>query len=127
MNPLSGNRLSVPPSGYVAGVWARKDDTRGVHKAPANEVLRGVVSLQNVITRSEQELLNPLGINCLRAFPGQGIRIWGARTLSNDPEWRYINVRRLFNYIEGSILNGTNWVVFEANDEDLWECVQRGG
>jgi phage tail sheath protein FI len=125
MNPVSGNRVSVPPSGHVAGVWARNDDTRGVHKAPANEVLRGVISLQNVITRSEQELLNPLGINCLRAFPGQGIRIWGARTLSSDPEWRYVNVRRLFNYIEESILNGTNWVVFEPNDEYLWESVQR--
>jgi phage tail sheath protein FI len=125
MNPLSGNRLSVPPSGHVAGVWARNDDTRGVHKAPANEVLRGVIALQNVITRSEQEFLNPLGVNCMRAFPAQGIRIWGARTLSSDPEWRYINVRRLFNYIEESILNGTNWVVFEPNDEYLWESVQR--
>jgi phage tail sheath protein FI len=125
MNPVTGNRVSVPPSGHVAGVWARNDDTRGVHKAPANEVLRGVVSLQGVITRGEQEQLNPLGVNCLRAFPGQGIRIWGARTLSSDPEWRYINVRRLFNYIEESILNGTNWVVFEPNDEYLWESVQR--
>jgi phage tail sheath protein FI len=125
MDPVSGNRVNLPPSGHVAGVWTRNDDTRGVHKAPANEVLRGVVSLQSVITRSEQELLNPLGVNCLRAFPGQGIRIWGARTLSSDPEWRYINVRRLFNYIEESILNGTNWVVFEPNDEYLWESVQR--
>ncbi|MDI5979528.1 phage tail sheath family protein [Amycolatopsis magusensis] len=125
MDPVTGNRVSVPPSGHLAGVWARSDEMRGVHKAPANEVLRGVVSLQTVISRSEQELLNPLGVNCLRAFPGQGIRVWGARTLSSDPEWRYINVRRLFNFIEESILNGTNWVVFEPNDEYLWESVQR--
>ncbi len=125
MDPVSGSRFTLPPSGHVAGVWARSDETRGVHKAPANEVLRGVIALQTTITRSEQELLNPLGINCMRAFPAQGIRIWGARTLSSDPEWRYINVRRLFNFIEESILNGTNWVVFEPNDEYLWESVQR--
>ncbi|OLR92402.1 phage tail sheath family protein [Actinokineospora bangkokensis] len=125
MDPITGNRVSLPPSGHLAGVWARSDETRGVHKAPANEVIRGVVALQTVISRSEQELLNPLGVNCLRAFPGQGIRVWGARTLSSDPEWRYVNVRRLFNFIEESILNGTNWVVFEPNDEYLWESVQR--
>ncbi|MFC5291284.1 phage tail sheath family protein [Actinokineospora guangxiensis] len=125
VDPNTGNKLSLPPSGHVAGVWARNDETRGVHKAPANEVLRGVVSLQTVISRAEQEQLNPLGVNCMRAFPGQGIRVWGARTLSSDPEWRYINVRRLFNFIEESILNGTNWVVFEPNDEYLWESVQR--
>ena len=125
MDPITGSKLSLPPSGHVAGVWGRNDETRGVHKAPANEILRGVVSLQTVITRKEQEILNPLGINCMRAFPAQGIRIWGARTLSSDPEWRYINVRRLFNFIEESILNGTNWVVFEPNDEYLWEAVQR--
>ena len=125
MDQSSGNRISVPPSGHVAGVWARSDETRGVHKAPANEVLRGVVSLHTVISRAEQEQLNPLGINCMRAFPGQGIRVWGARTLSSDPEWRYVNVRRLFNFIEESILNGTNWVVFEPNDAYLWESVRR--
>jgi phage tail sheath protein FI len=125
LDPATGNRTALPPSGHVAGVWARSDETRGVHKAPANEVLRGVVSLQTVISRAEQELLNPLGVNCMRAFPGQGIRIWGARTLSSDPEWRYLNVRRLFNFIEESILNGTNWVVFEPNDAYLWESVRR--
>jgi uncharacterized protein len=125
MDPTTGGKVTLPPSGHVAGVWARNDETRGVHKAPANEVLRGVVSLQTTITRGEQELLNPLGINCMRAFPAQGIRVWGARTLSSDPEWRYLNVRRLFNFIEESILNGTSWVVFEPNDEYLWESVQR--
>ncbi|SDF45761.1 hypothetical protein SAMN05216553_101728 [Lentzea fradiae] len=125
LDPNTGTPVAVPPSGHVAGIWGRNDETRGVHKAPANEVVRGVVSLQTAISRVEQELLNPVGINCIRAFPGQGIRLWGARTLSSDPEWRYINVRRLFNFIEESILNGTNWVVFEPNDEYLWSSVRR--
>ncbi|WP_459719774.1 phage tail sheath family protein [Actinophytocola sp. KF-1] len=125
LDPATGTMVSVPPSGHVAGIWGRSDETRGVHKAPANEVVRGVVSLETVISRGEQEQLNPLGVNCIRAFPGQGIRVWGARTLSSDPEWRYVNVRRLFNFIEESILNGTNWVVFEPNDEYLWASVRR--
>jgi uncharacterized protein len=125
MDPLSGKPIQVPPSGHVAGIWARNDDTRGVHKAPANEVLRGAIDLQGSLTRGEHDLLNPLGVNCIRSFPGQGIRIWGARTLSSDAEWRYLNVRRLFNYVEKSILNGTNWVVFEPNDEYLWGSVRR--
>jgi hypothetical protein len=109
----------------MAGVWGRSDDTRGVHKAPANEVVRGVLSLETAITKAEHDLLNPTGINVIRAFPGRGIRIWGARTLSSDPSWRYLNVRRLFNYIEGSILLGTQWVVFEPNDLDLWQRIRR--
>ncbi len=125
MDPQSGTLTDVPPSGHVAGVWARSDDTRGVHKAPANEVLRGVVELPTGLTRGEHDKLNPVGINCIRSFPGQGIRIWGARTLSSDPEWRYLNVRRLFNFVEKSILNGTNWVVFEPNDPYLWNSVRR--
>jgi len=125
MDPSSGTKVSLPPSAHIAGVWARSDANRGVHKAPANETVRGVVALRTVISRAEQELLNPLGVNCLRSFPGQGIRVWGARTLSSDPEWRYINVRRLFNFIEESILNGTSWVVFEPNDEYLWSNVRR--
>jgi phage tail sheath protein FI len=125
MDPLSGKAIQIPPCGHVAGVWARNDDTRGVHKAPANEVLRGVIELQSGLTRGEHDQLNPVGVNCIRAFPGQGIRIWGARTLSSDPEWRYLNVRRLFNYVEKSILNGTNWVVFEPNDQFLWSAVKR--
>jgi phage tail sheath protein FI len=96
-----------------------------VHKAPANEVVRGAISLELQVTKSEHDLLNPQGINVIRAFPGRGIRVWGARTLSSDPAWRYINVRRLFNYIEGSILLGTQWVVFEPNDMALWERVKR--
>jgi phage tail sheath protein FI len=109
----------------MAGIWARTDDTRGVHKAPANEVVRGVVSVGTAITKGEQEQLNPIGVNCIRAFPAQGIRVWGARTLSADTQWRYLNVRRLFNFIEESILVGTNWVVFEPNDQYLWESVRR--
>ncbi|MFL6111529.1 MAG: phage tail sheath family protein [Catenulispora sp.] len=125
MDPLSGKPIHVPPSGAMAGIWARNDSTRGVHKAPANEVIRGAISLELNITRGEHDQLNPVAVNCLRTFPGQGIRVWGARTLSSDPEWRYLNVRRLFNYVETSILRGTNWVVFEPNDHKLWDSVRR--
>jgi phage tail sheath protein FI len=120
-----GASIFVPPSGHLAGVWARSDTERGVHKAPANEVVRGVLGLQNQITKSEQDSLNPVGVNCIRAFPGRGIRVWGARTLSSDPAWRYVNVRRLFNFVEESILLGTQWVVFEPNDQALWQRVKR--
>jgi phage tail sheath protein FI len=125
MDPVQGKGMFIPPGGSVAGVWARNDDTRGVHKAPANEVVRGAMSLELNITKGEHDQLNPDGINCIRSFPGQGIRIWGARTLSSDPEWRYLNVRRLFNFVESSILGGTNWVVFEPNDPKLWDAVTR--
>ena len=116
-DPLQGQGMLVPPSGHMAGIWARNDDTRGVHKAPANEVVRGV-DLARAADRpsGEHDQLNPNGVNCIRAFPGQGIRVWGARTISSDPEWRYLNVRRLFNFVEKSILEGTKWVVFEPND-----------
>lgn len=124
-DPVAGQARFVPPGGHVAGVWARSDEERGVHKAPANEVLRGVLALELNLTKGEHDQLNPQGINCIRAFPGRGIRIWGARTLSSDPAWRYLNVRRLFNYIEESVLEGTQWVVFEPNDMDLWERVKR--
>lgn len=124
-DPASGTNRFVPPSGHMAGVWARSDDTRGVHKAPANEVVRGAISLQTQITKAEHDLLNPVGINCVRSFPGRGVRVWGARTLSSDAEWRYLNVRRLFNYLEESILLGTQWVVFEPNDHALWARIRR--
>lgn len=124
-DPATDAMRMVPPSGHIAGVWGRNDDTRGVHKAPANEVIRGVVGIGCDLTSREQELLNPVGINCIRTFAGRGIRIWGARTLSSEPEWRYLNVRRLFNYLEESILNGTQWVVFEPNDDALWARVRR--
>ena len=125
MNPLTGTAELLPPSGHVAGIWARNDSTRGVHKAPANEVVRGAIALGTTITRGEHDALNPSGINCIRSFTGQGIRVWGARTLSSDPEWRYLNVRRLFNFVEKSILDGTNWVVFESNGPKLWDSVNR--
>ena len=125
LDPLSGRNISVPPSGHLAGLWSRNDDERGVHKAPANEVIRGALGLELVMTKGENDLLNPLGINCIRAFPGRGIRVWGARTLSSDPEWRYLNVRRLFNFVEESIFEGTQWVVFEPNDQMLWARVSR--
>ncbi|HET6358888.1 phage tail sheath family protein [Streptomyces sp.] len=124
-DPSDGDTFMMPPSGHVAGLWARNDEARGVHKAPANEVLRGALDLGVQITRGEQERLNPAGINCIRSFPGRGIRVWGARTLSSDPAWRYLNVRRLFNYLEESIFLGSQWVVFEPNDERLWATVRR--
>jgi uncharacterized protein len=124
-DPATGNNINVPPSGHMAGIWARSDATRGVHKAPANEVVRGAIALETRITKGEHDLLNPVGINCVREFPGLGIRVWGARTISSDASWRYLNVRRLFNYIEESVLEGTQWVVFEPNDQDLWARVRR--
>jgi len=117
--------VRIPPCGHIAGVYARSDTERGVHKAPANEVVRGATGLPIQVTRPEQDSLNPIGVNCIRAFPGRGIRIWGARTVSSDPAWRYINVRRLFNMVEESIERGTQWVVFEPNDPDLWARVRR--
>jgi len=127
-NPAGSNgdrEVFVPPSGHIAGVWARTDETRGVWKAPANDTIRGCLDIERAITKNEQSLLNPIGINCIRPFGTRGIRIWGARTLSSDSDWRYINVRRLFNMIETTILDGTQWAVFEPNDVKLWEGVSR--
>jgi phage tail sheath protein FI len=124
-DPSTGENVFVPPSGHVAGIFGRNDDTRGVHKAPANEVIRGAIDLEVNITKGEHDMLNPVAVNCIRSFPGRGIRVWGARTLSSDPEWRYLNVRRLFNYLEDSILNGTQWAVFEPNDHALWAKLRR--
>jgi phage tail sheath protein FI len=124
-DPVTDRSKLVPPSGHMAGIWARSDNTKGVHKAPANEIVRGATGLAYNVTKGEQDVLNPDGINCIRAFPGMGIRVWGARTLSSDPAWRYLNVRRLFNYVEKSIERGTQWVVFEPNDPRLWARVKR--
>ena len=124
-DPVTNRPMNIPPSGHMAGVWARSDNTRGVHKAPANEVVRGATGLAYGITKGEQDTLNPFGINCIRAFPGMGIRVWGARTLTSNPAWRYLNVRRLFNFVEKSIEGGTQWVVFEPNEPRLWGRVRR--
>lgn len=121
----NGRPMAVPPCGHMAGIYARSDNERGVHKAPANEVVRGALESVTQITKGEQDTLNPVGVNCIRSFTGRGLRVWGARTLSSDPAWRYVNVRRLFNYVEKSIERGTQWVVFEPNDPDLWARVKR--
>ncbi|MCJ7737756.1 MAG: phage tail sheath subtilisin-like domain-containing protein, partial [Anaerolineae bacterium] len=125
MDPATNRPIQIPPSGHMAGIWARNDNTRGVHKAPANEVVQGAIGLGYQTTKGEQDTLNPIGVNCIRAFPGRGIRVWGARTLSSNPSWRYINVRRLFNFVEKSIEGGTQWIVFEPNDRKLWARVRR--
>jgi phage tail sheath protein FI len=128
-NPLANgsgpSSIYVPPCGHMAGIWSRNDEQRGVHKAPANEVVAGAIGLQYQTTHNEQGILNPVGINVIRSFPGRGIRVWGARTLSSDPSWRYLNVRRLFNYIEESLYLGTQWAVFEPNDIHLWMRIRR--
>jgi len=127
-NPIGLNgdaEVFIPPSGHIAGVWARTDESRGVWKAPANDTIRGCLDVAYGVTQNEQSVLNPIGINCIRPFGTRGIRIWGARTLSSDSDWRYINVRRLFNMVETTILQGTQWAVFEPNDVALWEGIKR--
>lgn len=126
----------IPPAGHAAGIYARTDIERGVHKAPANEVVRGIVNqdlgptrkpLEYQIVKGEHDILNPRGVNVIRDFrpDGRGIRVWGARTMSSDPLWKYVNVRRLFLFVEESIDEGTQWVVFEPNDEPLWARVRQ--
>ncbi len=112
--------IPLPPDGAVAGIYARSDIERGVHKAPANETVRGIVRFSRNVNERQQDTLNPDGVNCLRSFEGRGHRVWGARTMTSDPEWTYVNVRRLFNFLKASIDAGTQWVVFEPNNEDLW-------
>lgn len=125
LDPITNVETLVPPGGHVAGVYARTDNDRGVHKAPANEQLRGVQRLEHEIRKEDQDGLNPLGINCLRVFRGRGLRVWGARTTSPNVLWRYVNVRRLFIFLEESIQEGTQWAVFEPNDEPLWARVRQ--
>ena len=125
MDPVTNSPKLIPPSGHMAGIWARNDNTRGVHKAPANEVVAGATGLAYNATKGEHDVLNPNGINVIRAFPGMGIRVWGARTLTSNPSWRYLNVRRLFNYVEKSIERGTQWIVFEPNEPMLWSQIVR--
>ena len=117
-------RLVLPPSGFVTGIYARSDIERGVFKAPANEIVRGLTRFEININRARQDVLNPEGINALRFLEGRGNRVWGARTLSSDPEWKYVNVRRLFIYLEHSIDKATQWAVFEPNNERLWANIR---
>ncbi|HEU5131888.1 MAG TPA: phage tail sheath subtilisin-like domain-containing protein, partial [Pyrinomonadaceae bacterium] len=123
-DPLAKRNVELAPSGHMAGIYARVDVERGVHKAPANEVVRGITKIMQDITKREQDLLNPRNINVLRFFPGRGNRVWGARVVTSDASWKYINVRRLFIFVEESIDEGTQWVVFEPNDEPLWARVR---
>ncbi len=124
-DPLSKKNIIAPPSGSVVGIYARTDNSVGVHKAPANEVVRACTGLACSYNTAEQDLLNPKGVNLIRSFPGRGIRVWGARTASSNATWKYVNVRRLFIYLEESIRANTNWVVFEPNTEALWGRVKR--
>jgi phage tail sheath protein FI len=123
LNPAT-KTIDVPASGFIMGVYARTDNDRGVWKAPANERVTGIVGLTTQYTKGRQDYLNPRGINLLRAFPGRGFRIWGARNLTDDTDWRYVNVRRLFLMLENSIDAGTQWVVFEPNDQNTWMRVR---
>lgn len=122
-DPQTGARKTVPPGGHVAGVYARTDAERGVFKAPANEILRGAITLAADINDAQQADLNPRGVNVTRSFAGRGIRVWGARTMSSNALWKYVSVRRLFIFLERSIYEGTQWVVFEPNDPRLWARV----
>lgn len=123
-DPLLKRPTFLPPSGSICGIYARTDLSRGVHKAPANEVVKGCTGLSVSYNEAEQGKLNPNGVNLIRAIPGQGIRVWGARTCSSDGNWKYVNVRRLFIFLEESIRANTGWVVFEPNDEALWSRVK---
>ena len=124
-DPLSKTVRVVPPSGHIIGVFARSDGERGVHKAPANEVVRGAVGLEYDVTDGEQEVLNPAGVNCIRAFRGRGIRVWGARTMSSDPSLIHIHKRRFLMFVEESIAESTQWTVHEPSDETLWGKIVR--
>ena len=122
-DPRTGARTLIPPGGHVLGIYARSDNEHGVFKAPATEIVRGALALEYEITGQTQNDLNPKGVNVIRSFPGRGIRVWGARTLTSNTQWNYVNVRRLFSFIEHSIAEGTRWVVFEPNDARLWARV----
>ncbi len=125
LDPVTNSEINVPPSGHIAGIYARNDVNRAVYKAPANEVVNLAIGFEKLINRAQQEVLNPEGVNCFRFFEGRGFRVWGARTASSDPEWKYVNIRRYFAYLERSIDKGTQWAVFEPNGEMLWGNVRR--
>ncbi|OGW38460.1 MAG: phage tail protein [Nitrospirae bacterium GWC2_56_14] len=125
LDPVTRQETPMPPSGFVAGIYARNDTNRGVIKAPANEVVNLALGFESMLNKGQQEVLNPEGINCFRFFEGRGNRLWGARTISSDPEWKYVNIRRYFAYLERSIDKGTQWAVFEPNGEALWANIRR--
>jgi hypothetical protein len=125
LDPVTRAEINLPPSGFVAGIYARNDVTRAVYKAPANEVVNLAIGFETLLNKSQQDVLNPDGINCFRYFEGRGYRLWGARTASSDPEWKYVNLRRYFIYLERSIDKGTQWAVFEPNGPALWGNVRR--
>ena len=121
-----GSEIDLPPSGFVAGIYARNDIERAVYKAPANEVVTLAHRLRaDCSTRRSRTCSTRRAINCFRFFEGRGFRLWGARTISSDPEWKYVNLRRYFAYLERSIDKGTQWAVFEPNGEQLWANVRR--
>ena len=124
LDPVTQTEIHLPPSGFVSGIYARNDVERAVYKAPANEVVRLAIGFEKTLNKAQQEVLNPEGINCFRFFEGRGFRLWGARTTSSDPEWKYVNLRRYFAYMERSIDRGTQWAVFEPNGEALWANVR---
>jgi phage tail sheath protein FI len=125
LDPVTQQEIHLPPSGFVAGIYARNDVERAVYKAPANEVVRLAIGFEKTLNKAQQEVLNPEGINCFRFFEGRGFRLWGARTISSDPEWKYVPLRRYFAYVERSIDRGTQWAVFEPNGEALWANVRQ--
>jgi phage tail sheath protein FI len=125
LDPVTRKEINLPPSGFVAGIYARNDIQRAVYKAPANEVVSLAINFEKVLNKAQQDILNPLGINCFRFFEDRGFRLWGARTISSDPEWKYVNLRRYFAYLEHSIDKGTQWAVFEPNGDLLWANVRR--
>ena len=122
--PKYRGRTYIPPSGHVAGIYARTDEERGVHKAPANAMVRGAIEVKYYISKPKQELLNPHGVNCIRLMDN-AVNVWGARTVggAKNGEWMYINVRRFAGFLEQSIIDGTQWVVFEPNDPNLWSRI----
>lgn len=125
LDPITRREIALPPSGFVTGIYARNDINRAVYKAPANEVVNLALGFELMLNKSQQDVLNPEGINCFRFFEGRGMLLWGARTISSDPEWKYVNLRRYFAYLEHSIDKGTQWAVFEPNGEALWANVRR--
>ena len=120
VDPVTDQPINLPPSGFVAGIYARSDNNEGVQKAPANEIVTDAISFETILNKGQQDVLNPQGINCFRFFPGRGYRLWGARTATSDTEWQYVNLRRYMNYLKQSIDEGTQGLVFESNGPDLW-------